>query len=187
MHIRLRLITTILLASCASFADKDNIPDNYQDVYEENKGSMYVMPVAQNTIRNEWEERTVHLKFNTKQHADIDKRDCRLRVTIELTDKKTGKTGFAQRTDDIKGLSFAYENPQWIRWEFEMPHGTFGRRTQVSAYAIEYGLIKDDVFIPIHGQYDDVDSAQEITDRTQIRIKGLRRTERGFFVSADPP
>jgi hypothetical protein len=86
----------------------------------------------------------------------------RLRLTVQLTDRKTSTVVFAHHEEDVikkkANLMIHYVGTQW---EFRIPFGEM-QKPKLSAYVIEFGFEKDGYFIPLSVDLDEVDSADEI-------------------------
>ena len=169
------LIALILLANCFSASAKKlpdhlaNLPENLLEKREELDGRIKIGSVNDSTIKNDADEKVTVLKFYTCQD-ERDKLNYRMRVTIELTDNR-GKGGsyFAQLS--CKQPTIPDEYTGETTWEFHLPHGAL-EKCKLTAYAVQYGFLEGDVFVPVDEKFDDVDSAEEITDRTTTRIEG---------------
>ncbi|QHI69334.1 hypothetical protein [Tichowtungia aerotolerans] len=88
-----------------------------------------------------------------------------MRVTVQLTDKKTKAVGYAQSFDEPLPLKFT-ENTignyaDHTAWEYRIPFGNM-KKPKLSAYAIEFGLLKDGKFISIATEYKKVEDSEEI-------------------------
>lgn len=88
-----------------------------------------------------------------------------MRVTVQLIDKKTKAIGYAQSFDEpvpleMKGNVIG-RYADHTAWEYRIPFGTM-KKPKLSAYAIEFGLLKDGKFIPIATEYKKVDGSEEI-------------------------
>jgi len=178
------LIALLLLASCFSAAAKKlpehlaNLPENLLEKREDLVGRIKIGTINDNTIRDDEGGKVEVLKFHTYQD-ERDQLHYQLRVTLELTGNRgKGESCFAQLSKRTK--SYPLEFTGEIDWEFQLPHGDL-EKAKLTAYAIQYGFFEDGVFVPVEEQFDDVDCVDEITDRTNTRLKGLRLTDRTLW------
>ena len=91
--------------------------------------------------------------------------DILFRVAVELTDKKTKETYLAQKTRGHG--NFSNHKGDYIGegyWEFVISCGS--RRLKITGYAVEYGVMDGETFVPLDADYDDVKSFEELTTRT---------------------
>jgi len=61
-------------------------------------------------------------------------------------------------------------------WEFEIPHGKM-EKPKITAYAIQSGVMHNNKFLPITEDLDDVDSAEEITNRNNSKRLNMKCTK----------
>ncbi len=176
----MKRILTVLFLLTGIAATAAELPAHLLEMQKEYKGRIKVGSVSDSTVRDDNDEKYEALKFSTTQYTKDHALHYQLRVTVELSNRKTGESGFAQLSETQKGFSGKITGA--IDWEFQIPHGAMGKRAKITAYAIEYGLVEGDVFVPIAGDYDDVDSAAEITERTTTPLPGLKRTEKTIWV-----
>jgi hypothetical protein len=179
---KIYLMTLVLIASGSLMAAE--LSEAHQDIQEKLESRLRVSSITDNTIRNEADEKIETLKFNTQQYTDRSDFEYRyqLRVTIELTDRRTKNSAFAQLITDVGRFNQDSDITGTIDWEFQLSHGPLGEKAKISAYAVEYGVLEDGVFIPVFGQYDDVESAKEIIDRNEVRIEDLRCVKKYIYV-----
>ncbi len=167
-------LTALILSACCFISTAAELPAPLVEKMESLEGRIKIGTVSDNTIRNDDGGKVESLKFHTNQD-ERDKLHYQIRVTIELTDNRgKGDRYFAQISERAK--SYPLEFTGEIDWEFQLPHGDL-EKPKMTAYAVEYGFFEDGVFVPVAEELDDVDSADEITDRTTTRLEGLRRTE----------
>lgn len=165
------LISLVLLASTALSA---KIPEHLLEKKEHFEGRIKIGSVTDTTIKNDADEKVTVLKFYTCQD-ERDKLNYRMRVTIELTDKRgKGDSYFAQLSCKQRTPPIHYTGES--DWEFQLPHGNL-EKPKLTAYAVQYGFLEEGVFVPVAEKFDDVDSADEITDRTSSRLNGLKCTK----------
>ncbi len=170
-----RILTGLFLfAGIAATAAE--LPAHLLDMQKEYKGRMNVGSVHDATIRDDDGDKVAVLKFSTSQYTKDYALHYQLRVTVELTNRETGKRRFAQLSKKQNGFSKKISGD--IDWEFQIPHGVLGKRAKITACVVEYGLVAEGMFVLIDGDYDDVDSAAEITERTIERLPGLKCTQR---------
>ncbi len=169
------LIALILLASCFSASAKKlpehltKLPANLLEKREDLEGRIKIGSITETDFENDADEEVSVLKFYTCQD-ERDKLNYRMRVTIELTDNRgKGDSYFAQLS--CKQPTIPDEYTGETTWEFHLPHGGL-EKAKLTAYAVQYGFLDGGVFVPVDEKFDDVDSAEEITERTTTRIEG---------------
>jgi len=121
--------------------------------------------VNDRTLRDDNDQKSEVLNFYTRRDENCDVK-FRMRVVVELTDKQ-GQTYFAGLTEGHKGAGDLFTGEE--KWEFKIPHGEL-EKPKLTAYAIQSGFLHNGEFVPIAEDLDDVDSAEEIKDRTTTRI-----------------
>lgn len=113
-----------------------------------------------------------------------DKRDNHLsyemQVTVQLTDKKTGTVGFAQVIDAPGPITDLDRYAGYTNWEFRIPFGDM-KNPKLTACVIEFGFVKQDLFIPISVFCDDVDSAEEIISAGGTELSMKSRGGKHFY------
>ncbi len=90
-----------------------------------------------------------------------------VRCAVELTDKKTKQTYLVTKKRVHGSLDRGNYN-QYIGegyWTVLMPFGEF-KRLKVTGYAFEYGIMDGGKFVPFEAEYDDVDTYEELVNRT---------------------
>jgi len=137
-----------------------------EDEMERFKKSVKIISINEDTVRGDDDSKSEVIKFSTYQDENDDALNFRMRITVELKDKSK-KTYFAQMARGQGALDSEYTGED--NWEFKIPHGDL-ERPKISAYAIQYGILCEGEFIPVVEEFDDVDSAEEITVRTTTRI-----------------
>lgn len=91
-----------------------------------------------------------------------------MRITVQLTDKESGKIVYAQQTREtqkVNGDNYAGET----KWACRIPFGEM-QKPKLSAYVIEFGFMKDSVFIPVAVECDEVELADEITGGEGVKV-----------------
>ncbi len=165
------IIPLILLAGISILAAE--IPLHLEEKREGLEGRIKIGTVNDTTIKNDNDEKVTVLKFHTYQD-ERDKLNYRMRVTIELTDKRgKGDCYFAQLSCKQRTPPLEYTGE--TDWEFQLPHGDL-EKVKLTAWAVQYGFLEGRIFVPVAEKFDDVDRAEEITERTKTRIDGLRCT-----------
>lgn len=95
--------------------------------------------------------------------------DIRIRIAVEMTDKKAkqaylaeGMSGFGELPEDYQGEGY---------WEFTMPSGDFDK-LKMTAYVVEVGVMDGDAFVPFHTECDHAETFAELTGRTAQKFPG---------------
>ena len=107
------------------------------------------------------------LKCSTNQDPRKKDLNFRMRVTVELTDKAEN-TCWAQINREQGPVDKEYTGEDV--WEFRIPHGEM-EKPKVTAYAVQYGILKDGEFIPVAEKFSKVDTVEEITSKSANRIE----------------
>jgi hypothetical protein len=107
------------------------------------------------------------LKFTTNQDPRKKDLNFRVRVTVELTDKAEN-TCWAQINREQGPVDVEYTGEDV--WEFHVPHGEM-EKPKVTAYAVQYGILKDGVFVPVAEKFSKVDTVEEITSKSANRVE----------------
>lgn len=136
-----------------------------EELKEELEDKVAIGSVEDNTVKNDAGEKMEVIRFYTNRDENCDTR-FRMRVTVEIEDKE-GNTYFASLTEPHTGSGDDFTGKE--KWEFEIPHGDL-KRPKLSAYAIQSGVRHNGTFIPIAEEMDDVDSEEEIRERSSNRI-----------------
>lgn len=111
-------------------------------------------------FRNDEDEKIESIKFYTYRDR-YDEQVYRVRVTIEMTDRDDN-IYFAQIQRGQSTYPEEYVGDDG--WEFQIAHGSLNR-PKVSAYVIQYGILKDSVYIPIAEFTDKAETPEEIIER----------------------
>ncbi len=158
-------IYTWLLVFCVScfFAVGAEVSE---DELERLERTVKIGSVSDDTIENDADEELEQLKFYTYQNED-DEYNFRMRVTIELTDKSKN-TYFAQLIKSRGVVDTEYTGED--NWDFRVPHGDL-ERPKVTAYVVQYGIQVDAKFIVLAEETDDVDTVEELTERSPTRLE----------------
>jgi len=87
----------------------------------------------------------------------------RLKVTVQLKDRRTRSVVFAHHEEDVakKNPKLRLIDYEGTQWEFRIPFGEM-QKPKLDAYAIEFGFVKDGYFVPLSVDLESVDSADEI-------------------------
>lgn len=91
-----------------------------------------------------------------------------IRFAVEITDKKTKKTFLFEKQrehGDFSNFGDRYEGEGY--WTLEIPHIPRIERLEISAYSLQYGVMDGETFIPFEEEFDDVDSYEELIERTK--------------------
>lgn len=150
----------IALIAALTTAWSDELPEDLEELKEDRENEVKIGGVSDDTVRNEADEELEEIKFYTYQNED-DPLTYRIRVTLELTDEND-EIYFAQIQVGQGKLRLEYNGED--RWAFQVPHGDLPD-PEISAYAIQYGFLKDGTFVIVDEEMDDTDSPEEIIER----------------------
>lgn len=104
-----------------------------------------------------------------------------VRGAFEITDKET-KQSYVFLINEPKDVcrNPEYEGSGW--WEVLIPYGRFSR-IEVSAYALQFGLMDGDVFVPFEEDFDDVKTYEELMERTKTAYPFKCKINRHIYVT----
>ncbi len=114
------------------------------------------------TWRNENREKFEILQINTFQDQD-DTTGFRIRFVVELTDNKKNRYLVKLTADAPEGYDSEYQGEDY--WDLRMAHGEIGR-PRVTGFAVQYGIMDGETFVPLVEEFDDVKTVDELTQRT---------------------
>ncbi len=158
------ILLAVFCASCFMAVGEELTEDQLEKLQR----SVKIGSVSDDTIKGDDGKKITVVKFYTYQNED-DKYNFRMRVTLELKDRSKN-TYFAQIMKAQGEVDTEYTGDD--NWKFQVPNGDM-ERPKVSAYAIEYGILHDGQFISLVEDFDDVDSADEIKERSPTRIENM--------------
>ncbi len=161
-----KVAVLVLLCMCNLFVVAEEIP---KKELKKLKRSVKILSVSDRKTENQEDEKIFLLKFDTNQDEDNDEQfKYRFRVTVEITDKAKN-TYFAQVQASQRALHEDYLGED--TWEFHIPIGNM-ERPKLSACVIQYGILHEGKFIPLNEDFDDVDTVEELTERSPNRLDG---------------
>lgn len=144
-----------------------------EEVLEKLRDKVKIAGVNDSTEKGDDDVKMEVLKFYTYQDEDsADEFKFRVHVVVELEDKKDN-TYFAMAEKYQGEVDSEYTGED--TWEFKVKHGDLNR-PKLSAYAIRYGIVvkgKDgkSVFKVLAEEYDDVDTLDELKERTTTQAE----------------
>jgi len=142
-----------------------------EDELDDLQDGIRIGSVNDDTIDGDDDVEYVQLKFSTNQKEDSpDDNKYYIRVTIEMTDKKTGTICYAQFAREQGATDTEYTGSD--RWQFLVALGDM-KRPKITASVIQYGILlekdgKPD-FVVLVEELDDVDTLKELIERTPTR------------------
>lgn len=159
----------------------EEIPEYLLDMADEYGDNTRLFSINDDDVEDENGNDFFVLKFCTFQDDTHEKPfGYTLRVTVQLTDRKTQTVVFDQIEENIPqrkiGKMTYYEGHAW---EYQIPFGEM-KRPKLSAYAIEFGFEKDGHFVILAADYDKVDSADEILNGEGHEVK-MKRTRQDIM------
>lgn len=171
MKYALPLLAVLSLGIAATGAE---LSEELKDLQDKYKSHMKVWNLDDDDIEENNKEYFV-LSFLTRQDIrDEGVLKYQLYVTIQVTDKKTETTVYAQTISTPEPLPDEDSEDRYdgqTQWEFRIPFGEM-KKPKLSACAIEFGFTEGSRFVPVATLYEDVDSADEIMngDGTKVRM-----------------
>jgi hypothetical protein len=142
------------------------LPEYLQELKEDYESKMKVWAIEDDDFEDDDDKEWFVLKFCSTQD-DTNKSiklNYLMRVTVQLTDKKTDTVVFAQmEREKIKTINHMEYYSGRTEWQFWIPFGEM-KKPKLTAYAIEFGFKQDGYFVPVAVDYDGVESAEEILE-----------------------
>jgi len=156
------ILSILILFSIFLSTTADELPSYLTELAEEYENRMKVWAVTDDDFEDDNDNEFTVIKFQTCQdERDEGKEEYQVRVTVQLTDKKTKTIVYAQATEKPTRLPSNDTYADHTAWEFRIPFGS-QQKPKLTACVIEFGFIKDKYFVPVNADYDKVDSAEEI-------------------------
>ena len=139
---------------------------------EEMGKNIKIGSVKSDSTRRKNGEKIEVFMFSTYQ-SENDKYNFQVRVTIELTEKKSKEKYLAQLVQSQGAVHLKDTGNEYTgddNWRFELLKGGLDR-PKVTAYAIQYGVLSGEKFVILAEEFDDVDSLAELLERTPTFVK----------------
>jgi len=140
-----------------------------EDDVKELESSLDIAGVRDDTFKNDDREKFEVLEVNTfRDQDDVNFKLC-IRMAVEVTDRQK-KTYLAEFTGTSpEDYDSEYEGEDY--WLLYMPYGSMDR-LKITAFAVQYGVMDEDVFVPFVGEYDGVKTIEELQQRTTTPFPG---------------
>lgn len=128
------------------------------------------------------------LSFSTYQDEDsAEEYTFFMRVTVELTEKKTKKVFYAQASGTQSAVDSEYNGED--NWKFAVANSEL-EKPKVTAYVIEYGIVFDNddgkpEFEKVAVETDDVDTLKELTGRGEKMEEKARLMHQYNFLDSE--
>jgi len=160
----MKYLLCILISLSAFFAVSANdLPEHLTELAESYENKMKVWAVDDDDFEDENDNEFFVLKFCSRQ--DDNDKSIRLnylmRVTVQLTDRKTDTVVFAQSERKRSRINNMIYYADQTDWEFHIPFDGM-KKPKLTAYVIEFGFRQDGYFVPVAVESDEVESADEI-------------------------
>ncbi len=176
-----RIWIVLLFLACRLASYGAELSPELEKLKEKLSGTVKIGSVNNDMIRDDDDKKFEVFKFHTYQDERDKNLTFRLRVTIEMTDKSE-QTCFAQFAREQGPLHEEYTGED--DWEFRIPHGDLNK-LKVTAYAIQYGILEGDLFIPVAEKLWKVDAVDEITARTSCRAEFSKKSHIYWYRNTD--
>lgn len=137
-----------------------------EDEIEHLEDTVKIGGVDDDTEEDEATEQDLEvLSFYTYQYEDAaEKYRFYIKVVAEVTDGDTDETYLAKMAKMQGDVDVEYTGED--NWKFKIPYADMDD-IEISAYVIRYGVVdEDNEFIPVAVEMDDVDSLEELEERT---------------------
>lgn len=171
------ILILLTLGLCAAAAEVSEEVEKLQNEY---KGRMKVWAVEEDEYEAPNGKEFLVLKFESRQDIRDTDLNYEMHVTVQLTDKKTKTVTFAKAVDVPGAITDINRYADHTAWEYRIPFGNM-QKPKLTAYAIEFGFLKEGEFIPIAAEYDKVESAEEIAAAGGKEIKMQSRGGRHYY------
>lgn len=168
------LLTGLILTALTLSATAAELPDYLKKMAEKYENGMALINFNDDDMEDDNGNEFIVFTFGSRQD-EREKREFSMRVTVQLSDKKTKTSGFAQMVTSPHRVPKNYAGQ--TDWEFRIPFGDM-KKPKVSAYAVEFGFTQDSYFVPVVAEYEDTESAEEITKgkKPDLKIKQTKCT-----------
>ena len=163
------LISALVLSVICLSTSLGELPEHLEELKGDYENRIKVWGVLDDDIEDENENEFFIIKFKSFQDYRASDLDYKMRVTVQLTDKKTKSVVFAQATKKPQLMSSSHY-AGYTEWTFRVPYGKLNR-PKLTAYAIEFGFMEDSFFLAVAVDFDDVDSAEEIMEGEGTEVK----------------
>jgi len=161
-------LLSILIFACCITAGQAETLDEIKALKKEIESKVKIGTINDKTLSDRNDNETEQIYFSTYLTRKCDTKFS-LRVTVELTDKRgKGDVYFAALTQPQIIVNAITSPTGREDWAFEIPHGKM-ENPKITAYAIQSGIQRNGRFIPLFEELDDVDSAEEITERENTK------------------
>lgn len=122
--------------------------------------------VRSDTVKNDDREKSEVLEINTFENQDYSANQgytYQMHAVVELKDKDK-KTYFVDlKFKQPDGLDSEYTGEDY--WDIIMPYGDLDR-VKVNAYAVQYGFMDGDTYVPTAEEYSGCKTMDELKERT---------------------
>lgn len=164
------LFSILILFTALFSATAAELPDNLQKLQEELGDKLKIISVDDDDFKDDDDNKFFVLKVVSSQDERATDLTPLMRVTVQLLDRKSKTTVFAQAEKKSRPLPGNNRYGGSTRWEFHVPFGDM-KRPKLTAYAVEFGVNEGGTFVAGASEYDKVDSADEIMDGKGTKVK----------------
>jgi len=142
--------------------------------------SVQIGSIQDKTERNDDREKIEVMTLYTAQD-ERDTEGFELRVTVEVEDGDDN-TYLIEISGGQRTVNSEYTGED--HWEVHIPYGEIDK-LEISGYAIQYGVMDGDKFLLLAEEYDDVDTVQELKERTTASLTGVTVRLKHAYVYRD--
>lgn len=157
-----------------------------EDQLEDLQDTLKIRAVNDDDFEDDFDVEYFQLKFATGQNVKYEGQDSYkfyVRVTVELTDKKTSTVCYVQMARERGDVDTEYTGVD--EWEMTVPFGDL-KKPKLTAYVIQYGVLVGTEFIVAVTETDKVDTLEELTTRTTKRHdQKPEMKHQHFFIDSD--
>jgi len=129
-----------------------------------------VWQVNDDDIEDENDNKYFILEFESRQDDRDTDLDYQMRVTVQLTDKKTKEVVYAQTMYKPHPIPGNDKYADHTAWKYQIPFD-FLIRPKLTAYVIEFGFMQDSYFVPVAVECDDAETPEEIIEAGGKEVK----------------
>lgn len=176
-----RYLASVVLVASTLISFGAELSDDLIKLKEDLSSRTKIGTVNSDTLRGNDGKKSEVFKLSTYQDERKKDLNFRMRVTVQMTDK-ADNTCYAQINREQGPVDLEYTGED--TWEFHIPHGEMDK-PKVTAYAIQYGIFKDGVFIPVVEKLENVDSVEQITSKSACRVEFAKTLHYYYYRNSD--
>ncbi len=151
----------LILVTVGFYSAAAELSEEIEKLQDKYKGHMKVWAVTEDDYETSSGKQFFVLKFESRQDIRDNDLKYEMHVTVQLTDRKTGITGYAEAFESPGPIVDVDRYINYTTWEFRIPFGEM-KKPKMTACVIEFGFVHQGQFIPVSVVCDKADSSEEI-------------------------